>query len=122
MIRYTSAGGYVFSVTMLRGGGQDAAQDSELQQAAASFRVLPAGTVAGTSAPATPQTISARGQAPRALAPASKTKAADKSAPGEEETPAEENSTRRWIWIGGAALVVLIFFFGIIARNPSQKR
>jgi len=42
VIRYASAGGYVFGVTMLRGGGQEGAQDVELQQAAASFRILPA--------------------------------------------------------------------------------
>ena len=42
VIRYASAGGYVFGITMLRGGGQEAAQDVELQQAAASFRILPA--------------------------------------------------------------------------------
>jgi|688.fasta_scaffold83576_2 S1-C subfamily serine protease len=42
VIRYASAGGSVFSITMLRGGGQEAAQDVELQQAAASFHLLPA--------------------------------------------------------------------------------
>ena len=41
IIRYASAGGYVFSITFLHGGRQDAALDIELRQASASFRIQP---------------------------------------------------------------------------------
>ncbi|MEO6786884.1 MAG: hypothetical protein ABI318_12195 [Chthoniobacteraceae bacterium] len=120
VIRYTSAGGYVFSITMLRGGGQEAAQDAELQQAAASFRVLPAGTVAAAPAPA--QVASAKGQARPAPVPTTAADAADKPASGGDETSGEDNSTKRMIWIGGAALLILLIFTGIIARKPAGKR
>lgn len=115
LIRYASVGGYVFSITMLRGGGQDGSQDVELQQAAATFRLLPAGTAAAGTA----RVASTNGQPP---APVSEPKAEDKAALGEEETSGGDNARNRMIWIGGTALVVLIVFFSIIGGGSSKKR
>lgn len=120
IIRYASAGGYVFCITMLRGGGQDAAQDAELQQAAASFRVLPASAFA--AAPVTP------GANPKGVAPATSAQpqadtAGDKSQAG-TEVPADaaDESRTRLIWYAGAGLIVLLVFFSIIGGGRSKKR
>ena len=120
LIRFGSAGGYVFSITMLRGGGQEASQDVELQQATASFRMLPGGSLAAGSAPGTAQPGSVEGKpSQNALLPKTANGSA-KAASSEEDAPAEDNSHARMIWAGGAALAVLVFFFGIIARKPSR--
>ena len=122
VIRFASAGGYVFSITLLRGGGQDAAQDAELQQAAASFRVLPAGTVASAAAPAPMR--KANTAAPAAPAPAIpiKDKSADKPSLEAEGQDSGDNSNLRLIWYGVGGLFVLAMFFGIIGIGRSQKR
>ena len=118
VIRYTSAGGYLFSITMLRGGGKEAAQDAELQQAAESFRVLQGSTVAV----ATTQLPTGNGQSLPTQAPKAVSQTTDKAASAEKEASGEDHSTGRMIWIGGAVLLVLSIFFGIIARKPPQKR
>ena len=111
LIRYASVGGYVFSITMMRGGGKEASQDIELQQAAASFRVLPAGPVAAATAQSGSANRQPPGPAPvKAGTPAS----------GDEEAATEDNSKARMIWAIAAGLVVLVLFFGIIARKPSR--
>jgi hypothetical protein len=110
IIRFASAGGYVFCITLLRGGGQEVAQDPELQQAAASFRVLPATAIASTAPPPT-----ARVQKP---------------ANGAVEQPAEDgeaaedggNSKFRWVWYAVGGLFILSMFFGIIGHGRAQKR
>ena len=96
VIRFTSAGGYVFGITMLKGGGQDASQDVELQQAARSFRVTPATMLAA--------------------APAS----ADTPPAAAEEPEGGNDSRLRWIWIGGGALLVLLVFFSIIGGHSKK--
>lgn len=114
VIRYASAGGYVFGITMLRGGGQEAAQDAELQQAAASFRIIPA---AALSPAVTPPLAQASPAAAARKAKDTPTAAAT----GDSEPIAEENPNNRMIWAGGAALLVLLFFIGIVARTPEQR-
>ena len=114
VIRFTSAGGYVFSITMLRGGGQEAAQDPELQQAAASFRVLPASAFA----PAAPASAPAQ----RSAKAATEKTPEDKSTADAEDSSASGNSNLRLIWIAAAGLFVLAMFFGIIGTGRSQKR
>ena len=114
VIRYASAGGYVFGITMLRGGAQEASQDVELQQAAASFRIIPA---AAFSPAVTPPLAQA---SPAAAARKAKDTPAAAAA-GDSEPIAEENPNNRMIWAGGAALLVLLFFIGIIARTPAQR-
>jgi len=120
IIRYASAGGYVFSITLLRSGGQEAAQDAELQQAAASFRVLPAEAL--SEAPL------AQGSNPKtaATSPAPappKKQAADKPETGVEEPTTEADESRtRLIWYSCAGLVVLLVFFSIIGSGHQKKR
>lgn len=119
LIRYASVGGYVFCISLLRGGGQQAAQDSELLQAAASFRISPAGTIAAKIAPTTAQPLGTSGKVP--LASAQKRGAeAEPPATNEEAPASEDNSKARMIWAGAAGLVVLVFFLGIIGRKPSR--
>ena len=128
LIRYASAGGYLFSITMLRGGGREAMQDAELQQAAASFRVLPATVVAATPAAefpipkGTPADVRDRHLPPPSAKPLAK-KAGDKPETGAEEPAAEaEESPNRLIWYAGAGLIVLLIFFSIISSGPAKKR
>lgn len=111
VIRYTSAGGYVFSLTLLRGGGQDLAQDSELQQVAMSFRVLPASAFASAAPPS-------------ALARKQAGKTAEPTAPdaGEPAEGGESKFKMIWIWYGVAGLFVLAMFFGIIGTGRAQRR
>ena len=119
IIRYASTGGYVFGITMLRGGGQEAAQDAELQEAAASFRVLPASAFAAT--PAAPGARDANGKE-IAQSPADKAKAGDKSE-GEAETPEDEaaESRNRMIWYAGGGIVVLLVLFSIIGGGTKKR-
>ena len=110
IIRYASAGGYVFGITMLRGGGQEASQDAELQRAAASFRVLPASAFA--AAPVAP------GGNEKGIAQAAPVQSA-----GGTETADEgaDESRTRMIWYAGGAVVALLVFLGIIGGG-SKKR
>ncbi len=120
IIRYTSAGGYVFCITMQRGGGQEAAQDAELQQAAASFRVLPASAFA--AAPTTP-VAAPKGVAASSPAKPQADKAGDKPESATEEAATEADQARtRLIWYAGAGVVVLLLFFSIIGGGGSKKR
>lgn len=120
IIRYASAGGYVFGITVLRGGGQEASQDAELQQAAASFRTLPASTVAAvTGAPAG----NAKGIAQAIPVPTPATPSGDKSTGGTEplEEEADESRTRMF-WYAGGGIVALLVLFGIIGGKGEKKR
>ena len=119
IIRYTSAGGYVFCITMQRSGGQEAAQDAELQQAAASFRVLPASAFA--TAPTAPG-ANPKGVAASSSAKPLADKAGDKPEAATEEAATEADQARtRLIWYAGAGVVVLLLFFSIIG-GQSKKR
>jgi hypothetical protein len=120
VIRFTSAGGYVFGITLLRGGGQEASQDVELQQAAASFRILPAPTVAAAPAPA-------QDSRPKVPPVPASTASVDKetqkkAAEISEEPPAEDGSRARMIWYAAGGLIVLLVFFSIIGGGKSKKR
>ena len=44
IVRFTSANGRIYAISMLAGGGKEPSLDSEMQQAAASFRILQATT------------------------------------------------------------------------------
>lgn len=96
-IRYASLGGYLFGISMLRGGSPEVSQDAELQQAAASFHILPAGTAAANGTPAP----------------------SEQPAGADDDPGAEDNSQARMIWAGGAGLVVLVLFLSIIAKKPT---
>ena len=118
IIRYASTGGYIFGITMLRGGGQQPSQDVELQQAAASFRLLPAAPAPVPIAAAIPSVASRDSAAPKSGQPAKTTTATTVTA----EPPPEDHSTAKLVWGGVAGLVVLIIFASIITRNPAAKR
>jgi hypothetical protein len=105
VIRFTSAGGYVFGLTMLKGGGQDASQDAELQQAAKSFRVIPATALAA---------------APGKSAPPGTDKSADPSAEDAEEPAGRDDSRIRMIWYAIGGVVVLLVFFSIIGGRSKK--
>lgn len=110
VIRFASAGGYVFCLSLLRGGGLDAAQDPELQQAAASFRVLPASAFASAAQPPSARVVkSAKGAGEQ---------------PGEDGENAEDSgdSKFRWVWYAVGGLFILSMFFGIIGHGRAQKR
>jgi hypothetical protein len=107
VIRFASAGGYVFGITMLRGGGQEASQDVELQQAAKSFRIIPATALAaapGKSAPVSPGTDTS----------------ADTSPEGAEEPVGGDDSRLRMIWYAVGGVVVLLVFFSIIGGRSKK--
>ncbi len=122
IIRYASVGGYVFGITMLRGGGQEAAQDAELQQAAASFRLLPATPAAAPIASAIPGTSSRDSAASKTAQSKKPAAAATTATTAAAEAPVEDNSNAKLIWAGVAGVIVLIIFASIITRNPAEKR
>ncbi len=105
IIRYASAGGYVFGITMLRGGGQEAAQDAELQQAAASFRILPASAFAAVPAAGkgTPTAPAAGGK------------------PEVETDDSADESRKRMIWYAGGGVLVLLVLFSIIGGSAKKR-
>lgn len=122
IIRYGSAGGYLFSITMVRGGGQEGSQDPELLQAAASFRMLPSATAAVASVPAP----SSDGKLKPTASPTQQTAPPTpdlpkQPAPATVETPIPENSKARFIWIGFGVLFVLSFFFAIVGRGDKKR-
>lgn len=116
VVRFASAGGYTFSISLLGGGGQDAAQDVELQHAAASFRILP-------TMPPAPLTSAAGNRDATATPPPVPAAATpESSAHGDAEEPAApDNSNRQMIWYGGAGLIVLLVLFKIIGGASSRS-
>jgi hypothetical protein len=115
VVRFTSAGGRVFSITALRGGGQEAAQDVELQQAAASFRILE------TMPPAKPAIAQSTSSPPPPTAPA------DGKEPANAPPPAEPSATglgenRRLIWSVAGGIAALLVFLKIISGGKTSKR
>ncbi len=107
VIRYTSDKEKVYGLSMLLGGGKEAAQDPELQAAAASFRLY-APLALATPVPAKPLPA---GQKPPASIPA----------PASETTaePAQPDYIRYGILIGATLLVLMIF--GKIIGGNSKK-
>lgn len=86
IIRYTSANDQVYVVSLLRGGGQEAAQDPELQAASMSVRIgvaQPASAIAATSPSAPPLVPVPSDSAP---APASSSASSEPSAASGEKS------------------------------------
>ena len=121
VIRYASAGGYVFGITMLRGGGQEAAQDVELQQAAASFRILPAAAPTRAAIPIASGFPKSDAGAARGIPNAQTVAAVPTEKSEKADGPAEENSNAKLIWACVAGVVVMLSFASIIKRNPAKK-
>ena len=116
-VRFTSAGGYIFAVSMLKGGGQDAGQDADLVRAATSFRHTggPAPETAAT--PATRPSLSAfpktTAQSPVAT-PADAAKPDPEATPSSTSQPAAPSTDPRLFWYIGGGIVALLVFFKII--------
>ena len=131
LIRYTSANNQVYVVSLLRGGGQEAAQDPELLTAAASVRInQPQATVAAT-APSAPTV--AQAPAPGTSAPPS---AASSTTPAASE-PAETAVPTGMVKIGpieltqqqvrlglfgAVGLLVLVILMKIIGGGGDRDR
>lgn len=115
MVRFTSAGGRVFSITALRGGGQEAAQDVELQQAAASFRILE------TMPPAKPTIAQSASTPPPPVAPTA-SKDAVKAPPAVDQPATGLGEKRRLILYAAGGIAALLVFLKIISSGKSAKR
>ncbi|MEQ1850250.1 MAG: hypothetical protein ABMA01_01530 [Chthoniobacteraceae bacterium] len=115
MVRFTSAGGRVFSITALRGGGQEAAQDVELQQAAGSFRILQ------TMPPAKPAIAQSTSNPPPPTAPTD-SKDAAKTPPSAEPPATGLGDQPRLIWYAAGGIAALLVFLKIISGGKSSKR
>ncbi len=108
VVRYTSGNGRIYAVTLLVGGGREAAQDLELQSAASSFRLF----AAAASAPIPPSAVA--GNTPGAANPASVPGAPGPSAGKPEASPTiafDPMSLAIPVGAGVLLLVLLIFLF-----------
>ncbi len=118
ILRFTSANGRIYAVSLLAGGGKEPTQDAELQQAAASFRLLPQIQVAA----AKPAPVAA---------PAKKDKPSDKkpeppkpATTTDSPSPAEETDEpdyKRIALFASGAVFVLFIFFRIIGKGSKPK-
>lgn len=107
IIRYTSDNEKVYSLSLLLGGGKEAAQDPELQAAAASFRLF-APLATATPVPARPL-------------PAGQKPPADATPPASEiAAEPKQPDYIRYAILGGAALLVLMVF-GKLIGGGSKK-
>ena len=130
IIRYTSANDRIYVVSLLRGGGQEAAQDPELQAAAASVRISQPQAVVAT-APAAPPVTSVPG-ATGPGAPAAPTTTATSTASETEEQGASGNVqigpvtlTRQQLKLGiygVAGLIILVILLKIVGGSGSRER
>lgn len=132
LIRYTSANNQIYAVSLLRGGGQEAAQDPELQAAAASVRISnvepPAATVTPTPevTPTTPPPTAAT--PPSATAPSSTDKPAttteSENAPVKIGPITLTQPQLRMVIYGTGGLVVLLILLKLIggAGSPPKHR
>jgi hypothetical protein len=131
LIRYTAANNQVYVVSLLRGGGQEAAQDPELQAAAASVRITqPQATVAAAPPSAPPLTSAPLPAAPTTPAPAAPGTATTSTAPETEATSdtvkiGSIEITRQQLKLGLFAvggLIVLIILMKIIGGGGDRDR
>jgi hypothetical protein len=127
LIRYTSANNHVYVVSLLRGGGQEAAQDPELQAAAASVRITQGQAAPVAVAPVSPPI------AATPTAPASPSSPPATATPATEPASAAESTdvvkigpvtiTRQQFRLGLygiGGLVVLLILLKIISGGSSS--
>jgi hypothetical protein len=103
VIRFGSAGGQIYSISMLMGGGKEASQDAELQQAAASFRFISN----ALNAPPPPGTTSSE--------------TPEKTSTTSDAEKKDEIDYVRLAWMAGGLFLVLIIL-GKIISGPSRPR
>jgi hypothetical protein len=130
LIRYTSANNQIYGVSLLRGGGQEAAQDPELQAAGMSVRIAnvepPAPSVTSTPGvtPASPSVATTPGApAPSTTGKEIPTTEAD-NAPVKIGPITLTQPQLRMAMYGGAGLLVLLILLKLIggAGSPPKRR
>jgi hypothetical protein len=126
VVRFTAANGRIFGVTMLLGGGKEAAQDPELQAIASSFRFIPVAAVAAApTAPTAPaQPLDAL--PPLAATPSASPAAATPDAPKTESATATADTSdqpdyKRMGIFAGVALVLILMVLGMIGGGKSTS-
>ena len=118
IIRFTSANGRIYAVSMLAGAGKEASLDTEMQQAAASFKIFQTAQVATTKP--VPDVAIAKNDKPAVA------KAAPAPQPGAEagQTPTEETEQldyKRAGMFAAGGIFVLLIFFRIIGSGSKPK-
>jgi hypothetical protein len=108
VVRFTSRDGRIFGMTLLLGGGKEAAQDQELQAIGRSFRFFPV-TAAPPPPPAAPPVASAPPvpkSEPKPEAPA--------TAPAKPSDTADKPDYVQLAIIGAGAIVVILIILKLI--------
>ena len=118
IIRFTSANGRIYAVSMLAGAGKEASLDTEMQQAAASFKIFQTAQVATTKP--VPDVAVAKNDKPAVA------KATPAPQPGAEagQTPAQETEQldyKRAGMFAAGGIFVLLIFFRIIGSGSKPK-
>jgi hypothetical protein len=129
LVRYTSANNQVYGVNLLRGGGQDAAQDPELQAAAASVRItsiqavpaVPAAPVAAAPVTAPPPSPGATTPAPVAVTPPSSVDGDAREVVKIGPLTLTQKQVRMGIY-GAAGLLVLIILLKIVGGSGTPTK
>lgn len=118
IVRFTSANGRIYAVSLLAGGGKEPSQDAELQQTAASFHLFPQIQVA-TTKPAQPVTP-AKTDKPTDKKPEPPQPATTVESPSPSEETDEPDYKRIALFASGAVFVLFIFF-RIIGKGSESK-
>lgn len=117
IVRFASGNGRVYAVSMLAGGGKDPGADSEMQQAAASFRILQSNTIAAAPTPPVVATL------PNVKSPENTTEPT--TTPSEAGTPPNEEAGgmdfKRIAIFASGAIFVMFIFFQIIGKGAKAK-
>ncbi len=121
LVRFTSANGRIYAISMLAGGGKDPGVDSEMQTAAASFRIHQAAPIAATK-PA-PVVAVVKNDKP----PVTRTVPTNPTVPpvAETSTATEEESDapdyKRIGMFAAGGVFVLLIFFRIVSAGSKPK-
>lgn len=118
IIRFTSANGRIFAISMLAGGGREPGADSEMQQAAASFRVLQTAPLA-VAKPAPVVAVAGNNKTPDKQTEPATTTPAETDTPPAEETDAFD--IKRIAIFATGAIFVIVTFFQIIGKGSKPK-
>ena len=119
IIRFTSANGRIYAVSMLAGGGKEASLDTEMQLAAASFQIFQTAPIAATKP--VPVVALAKNDKPpvkTTTSAPSPVAEAGTAAPVEE---AEQFDYKRIAKFAAGGIFVLLIFFRIIGSGSKPK-
>lgn len=130
VVRFTSGNGRIYGVSLLVGGGKEAAQDVELQTVAASFRLVtpvaahaPSGAVSSSPDAAPGATTAATGDKTGAKPQKGEGSAEGKPSEGDRIGGIPKEYVR-YAGIGAAVMIILILLMKIIGggSTPTKKR